>query len=264
MKMSLIEMTQDISNDLDFDLINSINDTVESQQIAQIIKTTYFAMMSNRNWPHLRQSLNLQPSGSRLLPTHMIVPDGMKELEFVNYNNAKAGETRKRYTEMKWLEPDAFLRKSNSLNTEMDTVEVIKDPTGVEFLIQNNKGPEFFTSFDDKHIVFDSYNSEVDDTLQDRKVQAMAYMMPKWTQADYFIPDLPAEAFISLLEEAKSKAAIKLKQESDSKAEQESVRQRNWLSRKAWKVNGGIKYPNYGRNSIKYTRDVTFREGRQY
>ena len=55
---------------------------------------------------------------------------------------------------------------------------------------------------------------------------------------------------------------MKLKQAPDQKAEQEAVRQRNWLSRKAWKVKGGIHYPNYGRNSHKYQRDVTFQQGR--
>ncbi|MDT1790558.1 hypothetical protein, partial [Salmonella enterica] len=87
-------------------------------------------------------------------------------------------------------------------------------------------------------------------------------VMPTWSQTDSFVPDLPEEAFISLLEEAKSKAALKLKQEADQKAEQESIRQRNWLSRKAWKVNGGIKYPDYGRGRSIRRRDVTFEQGR--
>ncbi|MNE83170.1 hypothetical protein D3C80_1799620 [compost metagenome] len=40
---------------------------------------------------------------------------------------------------------------------------------------------------------------------------------------------------------------FKLKQMADSKAEQEARRQQTWLSRKAWRVAGGIKYPDYGR-----------------
>jgi hypothetical protein len=87
-------------------------------------------------------------------------------------------------------------------------------------------------------------------------------MMPTWTQVDNFVPDLPVEAFISLLEEAKSKASLKLKQSADNKAEQESARQRNWLSRKARRIAGGIQYPSYGRSRHRYRRDVTFEEGR--
>ncbi len=262
MKMSLIEMVQDIHNDLDLDFVNSIDDTVEATQVAQIIKTTYFAMMSNRNWPHLRQLVTVTPSNTAQRPTHMTVQDDVKELEFFNYNCQKEGETRLRYKPMKWLEPDAFLRKQNTLNTDSDHVMVVTDTSGVQVQIQTNKNPEFFTSFDDKTLIFDSYDSSVDSTLQESKVQAMAYVMPTWNTFDSFIPDLPEEAFISLLEESKSKAALKLKQEADQKAEQESVRQRNWLSRKARRMNGGINYPNYGRGRAKYRRDVTFEEGR--
>lgn len=264
MKMDLISMVQDIQNDLDLDEVNSIDDTQEAMQIAQILKTTYFAMMSNRNWPHLRKSISLNPTNSAGRPTHMTVPANIKELDFINYNTAKIGETRSRYKEIKWLEPDAFLRRSNILNSDEKTVEEVKDLTGVTVLIQNNKQPEFFTSFDDDNVIFDSYDNSVDSTLQASKVQAMAYVMPEWNMSDTFIPDLPAEAFIALLEEAKSKAAYRLKQQADEKAEQESQRQQRWLSRKAWQVKGGIKYPDYGRGRSRNARDVTFSANRNY
>lgn len=264
MKMTLLDMVQDILNDMDSDEVNSIDDTVEATQVAQIIKTTYFAMMSNRNWPHLRQTIQLVPSQTSARPTHMAVPDNIKELAFINYDCQQAGETRKRFRQMKWLEPDAFLRKQNNLNSDADEVLVITDPTGIELLILNNKAPEFYTSFDDVTLVFDSYDNTVDSTLQNDKVQALAYLMPTWSMTDTFIPDLPDEAFISLLEEAKSKSAYKLKQQADEKAEQESRRQQRWLSRKAWQVKGGIQYPNYGRGRVKYRRDPTFEQGREY
>jgi hypothetical protein len=264
MKFTLLEMVQDIHNDLDLDEVNSIDDTVESAQVAQIIKTTYFALMSNRNWPHLKQTISLTPSGTTDRPTHMRLPEGVKELLFINYNCVKEDETRKRYKQVKWLEPDAFLRKSNLLNNDNTNVDIVLDVTGVELLIQNNKQPEYFTSFDDQTLVFDSYDVSIDSTLQNSKVQAMAYVMPAWESIDSFVPDLPEEAFIGLLEEAKSRAALKLKQEADQKSEQEATRQRRWLSQKAWQVKGGIQYPNYGRNNGKYNRDVTFEHNREY
>lgn len=262
MKMSLLEMVQDIHNDLDLDLVNSIDDTVESQQVAQIIKTTYFAMMSNRNWPHLREPVRFVASNDAQRPTHMTLPEGMKELDFMNYNCQKEGETRLRYKAIKWLEPDSFLLKANALNTDADNTMIVVDPTGVQFIIKTDKAPEFFTSFDDTTLVFDSFDSDVENTLQVSKCQGMAYMMPTWVHSDTAIPDLPSEAFISLLEEAKSKASLKLKQSADNKAEQESVRQRTWLSRKARRMNGGIQYPNYGRAGRKIPKDPTFAEGR--
>lgn len=258
MKMTLLDMVQDILNDMDSDEVNSIDDTVEAAQVAQIIKTTYFAMMSNKNWPHLRQAISLIPSTDDTRPTHMAVPDDIKELELINYNCVKEGETRKRYREMKWLDPDAFLRRSNGLNTDNPDVIVVTDYSGIDVQVQSNKNPEYYTSFDDVNLIFDSFDEDIEDTLQESKVQALAYIMPQWSTVDGFIPDLPEEAFIALLEEAKSKASLKLKQEADQKAEQESIRQKRWLSRKAWQVKGGIKYPDYGRKRVKPMRHATF------
>lgn len=56
-KMNLLELVQDILNDLNADNVNSIDDTIESQQVAQIVKSTYFALMHVRNWKGNQQLL---------------------------------------------------------------------------------------------------------------------------------------------------------------------------------------------------------------
>lgn len=258
MKLTLLELVQDILSDMDSDQVNSIFDTFESEQVAQIVKTTYYAMMSTREWPHLRETIQLTPSGDLAKPTHMYVPDNVKRMSFINYNIAGEGETRKKYQPVHWREPDEFLQLTNQQNSDSDNVDVIVDDSGVELLIRNNTHPTFYTSFDDKALIFNAYNKAVDDTLQNDKTQAQAYVIPSWSTTDTFVPDLPAEAFIALLEESKSRAMMKLKQMEDAKSEQEAQRQHRWLSRNAWKVKGGIKKPNFGRNSRKMRRDPTF------
>lgn len=258
MKMTLLELVTDILSDMDSDNVNSIFDTFESEQVAQIVKTTYYAMMSTRDWPHLRETIQLTPSSDPAKPTHMYVPDGVTRMVFINYDTAKQGETRKKYQPVTWREPDEFLMLTNRQNSESDNVDVIVDDSGVELLIRNNTHPSYYTSFDDKALVFNSYDSAVETTLQNDKTQAMAYVAPTWSMTDTFVPDLPAEAFMALLEESKSRAMMKLKQMEDAKSEQEAQRQHRWLSRNAWKVKGGIKKPNFGRNSRKMRRDPTF------
>ena len=259
MKMTLLEMVIDILNDMDGDEVNSIDDTFESQQVAQIIKTCYFELMSNRNWPHLRQSVSLVPSGNTAYPTHMSIEEEVKELCFVNYNKAKLGETKRVYGSVRWLEPDDFLRVTNRRNSDNADVDIIQDYTGVELLILNDTAPSYFTSFDDVNLVFDSYDNEVDSTLQASKVQAQAYVLPSWTVDDDFIPDLPSEAFSALLEEAKRTAMYKLKQVTDVIADQKAARQQRWLSRKAWNVHSESIYPDYGRRSRGRSSDTTFK-----
>lgn len=250
-KMTLLEIVQDISNDISSDFVNSIDDTEESQMIAQIVKSTFFAMMSNRNWPHLKRTVSLSAYGDSSYPVHMRVDENIKELLFVNYDKRKTGETQKRYAEVKYLEPDAFLFKTNQNNSDSSSVDTLLDPSGITILVRNDTAPSYYTSFDDNVLVFDSYDSLVDTTLQSSKFQTQAYIFPSWTHSDDAVPDLPAEAFTALLEEAKSRASLKLTSEADQKAEQEAGRQNRWLARKAYQVEGGIKYPNYGRTSKK-------------
>lgn len=250
-KRSLLDMVQEIQNDLDLDEIESIDDTVESEQIVSILKSTYYAMMSNRDWPHLRRSIQVSGLGDTTKPTHMKLQEGIKELCFINYNKVKSGETRKRYEAIEYLQPDHFLHKTNQRNNDDSDTLAVTDTGGIEVLIKNDTPPKYYTSFDDEYLVFDSYDNTVDTTLQESKVQAMAYVMPEWTSEDTFVPDLPENAFTALVEEAKSRASMRLKQVADQKAEQEAGRQTRWLARKARRVAGGIEYPDYGRAGRK-------------
>lgn len=261
MKLSLFEIVYDILNDMDGDEINSIDDTFESQQIAQIVKSTYFAMVSNRNWPHLRRTIQLEASTNPARPTHMKVDEDVTELLYINYDTRRVDQTNKNYQKMIWLENEDFLRVLNGRRSDNANIDTVIDTTGIELFIVNDTAPRYYTSFDDQTIIFDAYDKEVDTTLQSSKIQAEGYVMPVWNTDDDFIPDLPADAFIALQEEAKSRAQLKLRQIADQKAETEARRQQRWLSRKGWTVDGGIKFPNYGRRGRGYHKEPTFRGG---
>lgn len=246
-KLSVIEMVRDILNDTDSDNVNSINDTIESLQVAQIVKTCYFEMIANRNWPHLRKTITLDDVLSISTPTHLKLPVGIKEMLSFYYDKQKVGDTKSRYSELKYLEPDEFLRKTNNRNSLESNITQITDLGGIKLLIRNDKQPEYYTSFDDEYLVCDSYDINLENTLHASNTQCLVYQDPVWSMDDSFVPDLPSEAFPALLEESKSTAFIVLKQQANEKAEQKSKRQQRWLSRKAWRVSGGVKYPDYGR-----------------
>lgn len=259
MKYSLLDIVVDILNDMDSDPVNSIDDTDEATQVAQIVKTTYQAMMSNRNWPHTARVLKITPYSDSELPTHTRIEDNVKELISVYYDAQKLNDTRLNYRQVRYLDPDDFLRHTNQRNSSDVNSVVVADPSGIKLILSTNKAPDFYTSFDDTSIVFDSYDSEVDSTIQADKTQIRAYIIPTFVMQNDFIPDLPDEGFSQLIEEAKSKAMFKLKQMQDIKAEQEASRQSRWNSRKSWRVHEKNIYPdNYGRSGRHY-RNATFR-----
>lgn len=247
MKQTLLEIVQDILSDVEGDEVNSISDTEESEQVARHVKAAYRAIVSKSVWPHTRRAVALVPRSDSSFPTHMTVKEELKELISVRYNTAKLGETRKTYKELSYLDPDKFLVKLNARDNDSATVDVVIDDSGIELLINNNKAPQYYTSFDDVSVIFDSYDSAVDSTLQASKLQAQGYIIPEFTISDDFIPDLPVDAFSLLYEESVSRVQLKMRQFQDQKAEAESQKQSRWQSRKSWVVAGGINYPNYGR-----------------
>lgn len=246
-KPTLLELVQEVLVEIDGDEVNSISDTEESEMVAQMVKTVYSNMMSNTTWPHTRRAVGVTSRSDNSYPTHMTLDSNVKELVSVRYNKIKNGETRKNYVLLQYLEPDHFLNKINKRDNTKSNIDVIIDDSGIELLIQNDKAPEYYTSFDEVNMIFDSYDSDVDSVLQTSKLQVQAYIIPAFTLSDSFVADLPVDAFSMLREEVISRAQLKLRQFEDIKSEQESQRQSRWMSRKNWAVSGGIKYPNYGR-----------------
>lgn len=247
MKKTLLELTQNILNDLDSDIVNSIDDTVESQQVANIIRACYNEMLSNRNWPHLKKLLQLTALGDVTKPNYLMVPEGLKELITFSYDKRTVENNKLTIKEVGYKVPEDFLRYTASRNADNDNVIEVVDFSGSKLLITNNQPPMYWTSFDDTYIVADSYDVAVDSTLQESKTQCLAYVEPLWEHTDLFVPNLPAEAFAALEEEAKSTAFIALKQMVNTKAEQKAARQNRWLSRKAWRTAGGVQYSDFGR-----------------
>lgn len=248
MKQTLLEIVQTILEEVDGDTVNSISDTEESEQIAGFVRTVYRNMMSNSVWPHTRRAIALTPRSDSDFPTHMVVNDNVKELVSIRYNKIKSGETKKNYVLLKYKDPDEFLNILNKRDSTATNIDTIIDDSGIELLIKNDKAPEYYTSFDDVNVIFDSYDSDVDSTLQESKLQAQGYIIPVFTLEDDFIPDLPPDAFAKLIEETISRVQLKMRQFQDIKSEQESQRQSRYMSRRNWVVKGGINYPNYGRN----------------
>jgi len=246
MKRTLLEIVQEILSEMSSDDVNSINDTIESQQVANVVKSCYNELISNRNWPHLKKLTQLDSSGTLSQPVFLKMPDNLREMLLVKYDCRKEASDKKEYKEIKYLHPDEFLSYVNKRDSLKSNVRTISG-NGVDLLIVDDKAPDFYTSFDDVYIVFDSFNKNVDDTLKNSKTQILAYIEPSWVHDDAAVPDLPADAFALLIEESKSVAFLTVKQVANQKAEQRAMRQNRWLSRKAWRAHGGIRYENYGR-----------------
>jgi len=245
--MTLLEMVQDIMSDMDADEINSINDTAEGLQVAQIVKSTYYNIIDGKDFPWLYELFQLNTSGTTARPTHMSLPEDIIDLKWIKYNNRKNTDTKDKYETIEYKQPDDFMAIVELRDSSDSKVTSVTDPSGVLINIYNDRGPKYFTSFDDETLVFDAYESAKETNLSNSNTSVYGKRSVTFTMSDTFTPDLPVQMFTYLLAEAKSTAFVTLKQMANPKAEQVSTSQRRRMSQESWKISNGIHYPHYGR-----------------
>ena len=247
MKMTLLEMVQDILSDMSGDYANSIGDTEESLQVAQIIKSSYHEMMNRREWPHLRKVATLQSYSDSRYPVFLLIPEQTRKVEWITYSQKTKESPDASPSEIKFMEPGKFVQWTNSRNASNLDVLTISTPDGIKLKILKDSPPTYWTTFDDKIVVMDSFDAEVEDTLQGINTQSEIIIHPRWEDSNNFVPEMPGHLFPALLAEAKSTCFLVIKKMANEKAEQQSSRQQRVLSFDGWRLAGGIRYPNYGR-----------------
>jgi hypothetical protein len=255
MKYTLLQLTQTVLSSMDSDEINSINDTVESQQVVKIIKTCYGDIFSRGNVPENYTIFQLTASGSSSYPTIMTLPtDAVKNCLWVKYDCRQTGETDTHFLPVERVSLEEFLNRMHAYAPSADTASLQTfnytiDGTSFQFIVDKVTAPTYYTTWDDSTFLFNSYDSVVDTTLQSSKTMCYGERQPPWTESDSFVPSLDDHQL--LIHEAKALAWAEMRQLTHPRAER-SARQ-EWVSfaRTKHKILDGDDYqtwtPHYGR-----------------
>lgn len=227
MKYSLLEMSQNILTALGSDEVNSISDTVESRQVAEIIRSTYFNILTRANLPEHQKPFSLTASGDDTEPVLMIRPDTVRRVDWIKYNKAEDGSDPDLFQYVTILPFQQFMDMIHQFNTDDSNVETFTLDNH-SFYYKTDKHPDFCTVVKDLYFVFDSYDDSVDNTLQESKTLCEGQVIPVFSLSDSFIPDLDDQQFPLLLNEAKSTAFMEIKQIANDQAVRDSRRQ--WVS----------------------------------
>jgi hypothetical protein len=253
-KDTLLTIVQDILSAMDSDEVNSINDTTESLQVARIVRNTFYDIVDRSDLPVDQSLFNLIPSGSALQPTVMFLPSNVSNLDWLKYDCQQVGETDPNYRDLIWVSPKSFFDMTDQLQSTDSTVGHLNLTIGtnaVAYFYKNDQAPRFYTAYDDNTILFDSYDSGVELTLQSSKTQAAGRQNETFSVTDSFIPPLNDAQFSLLRNEAKSLAFAELKQTVHAKAEGTSKRLWTALQRNKRQIKGKTaefdRLPNYGR-----------------
>lgn len=238
MKKTLLQMVQNILSAMDSENVNSISDSVEAQQVANVIQDTYFNIISARTIPEHDRLVRLTALADNTRPTHFEYPNQLKEIRLFEYDGR----------EVYWKDPVKFLNDMPS-DLSDDTIEVLDPLSGAKLYVRNNKNPRYYTSFDDQYIVCDSYDASVDTTLQSNKTRCWGTVYPTFTLSDSFIPDLDDVLHPYLLAESKSACFSLFKAGSDPKVEQSARRLKSYIQNDQTKTRKANVRNLYGRRS---------------
>jgi hypothetical protein len=230
---------------MDSEAVNSISDSVEAQQVASVIEDTYYNIISNRDIPELKRIITLTSLSDSTRPTHFKYPENVKQLEEIRYNIALSGGVT--YAVVPFIDPLEFIARQS---TDEDATAIIQVPdvdTSAVFLIRNDGMPSYYTSFDDEHIVFNSYDAGVEAIMQASKTMAYGTVYPTYSITDAFEPHLDDNMMPYLLAESKSVCFSLFKSGSDPKVEQAARRLKSYVQNDMFRTKQDNKRPHYGR-----------------
>lgn len=222
MSYTLLELVQKILSSMDSDQVNTIAETTESQQVVDVIQTCYFDIVAIGELPRDDDLFQLEASLDDDLPVTMYLPDDVSDIRWLKYNNATADAPDAVYQPVLPMPLRDFVEMVTGLDPDESNVDTYTYTSGTSsftLYCNNDRAPRYYTTTNDNTILFDSYDSAVDTTLQKSKTMGFGQKTFPWVASDTFVPPLDDKQLQRLLHEAKALAFAELKQTPHLKAE---------------------------------------------
>lgn len=226
---NLNEMVKIILLAMDSADVNSIDDTIESVQVANLIKAVYYDLSTDLGLPEHEELFELNASGDTNKPVLMSVPSNVTELKWIKYDKADAADSYEDPTTINFMKFEDFIQMQYALRTHTSNVGEMSFTANktetFKVMYRTDKHPEWWTTTDEDNLLFDSYDSDIDSTLQKSKTTCFGSVYPLFELTDAFQPDLDPTAFSLLLNRAKTRAFMEIKQMPNQESAAESRRQ---------------------------------------
>lgn len=179
--------------------MNSINDTVESEQVARIVQSEFYMIADEFDIKH-HDTLRKLEATDASTPTLMTRPEGFHGIEWIKYSQLTTFLGDQNYQTVCYMEPLKFLEYVSGRTVSDTNVEEMTLPDSTHIIpIRNDKNPQYWTILEGYDtIVFDSYDNTLDANLQQSKSLARGTQHPTLTIADASVPDLPESQMVLL------------------------------------------------------------------
>ena len=250
-KLTLLQIVNNYADMTDGFRVSSIDDTIESQIVASIAEKVFYEIQTEVfNTKLDRELVQLEALADPARPNYLRLPDDVLNVERsqVMYNIVSGTSTSTlKLAEIPFMAPHDFLNEVGQRSTNQTNTEVITDASGYKFVIQNTTAPKFYTSFDDEHLVFDSYDNTVDTTLQASKSGVLVSKQLSFTQSDTYVVTFPEWFHQGYQSAVIAEASIALREEP-LPLESRKAKMAIFRARKKLRVGSHSRTVNYGRN----------------
>jgi hypothetical protein len=229
-KLTLLQMTQNILSAMNSDEVNSITDTVESQQVADEIQNTFRDLYTDHDMGSFEGLVTLTSPASTATPNVLNLPTNVQFIKWLKYRDYRNTSSDITYVDLTYMEPELFVKHIVEQVDPASNVSVpILSSSSVTYPIANDRAPRYYTIFEDSQkIVFDAFDQTYESYLTGSNSLAWSVMYKTFTMADSFVPPIPANEFPHLLAEAKNACFINIKEVANSN---EAARARRQLVR---------------------------------
>lgn len=241
-KQTLLELTQTILASMDSDEVNSINDTVESYDIAILLRDLYYDIAVELNLTAHETLFELTASGDSSQPVLMYLPDNVAEVNWIKYNNQLSTETNSNYITVEFMPFEDFFKMQSGYVFDTSNVgEMVfcMNDEDFEIMYKTNAFPTKFTSIGNNTLLFDAINEDEDTTLNKAKTMCGGLIYPTFTLEDSFIPELDVAQFPYYRNKAKMRAFAEKKQVENREAALEARNQKKLMQIRKDRVDEG-------------------------
>lgn len=206
MKRTLLQVVQEYLDATSGFYVDSIFDTDESQQVAKIAERVYYGMI--QDFPDILFTMKestLEGLSDLTRPNYMLLDERAIKVQHsrIWYDTSK-DSSKINFKELEYLPPLKFMELTSKRSTQNTLIVEGFDES--KMAVETKQFPKYFTSFDNKYVVFDAYHSDYDTTLQGSKTKLVVSVEEPFLQKDDFVIPVPAhlsETYLDLfLDEA--------------------------------------------------------------
>lgn len=249
----LLEIVQDILSIMNDDEVNSIHDTTRASDVAKLVRDAYVELTAFDLIPELMKITQLDPVSDSDFPVVLKVPSDVTKVQSIRYNCRLPSDEFDYYKDIPFVTPSTFLTNHNFTRKLDDSYVdmVLLGGAGISespsIRVRNDSPPTAWTTFDDTHIIFNSWHKGVENTMQNVNSAAIVSYSPQFLFEDSFTMPVDLRALTYIIARAKNLSFDIYKGYVPAELVRSERKSKAALNNAKTKLTGGLDWSAFGR-----------------